>query len=177
MLFADIRGFTAWSETASPSVATQRLTRFYEQAGRVLTQDDAFMEFVGDQVMAFYLPDIPTLGESTADVMVSAAQRLLGETRDTGGEALPIGVGIHMGIASVGNVSKGSIKDFTVVGDVVNTAARLQGCALAGQIVLSDRVYEESSPGHAEARAASFEVKGKAEPVRAHVIDAPSGPH
>jgi adenylate cyclase len=59
VLFADIRGFTAWSETASTTEATKRLERFYQLACRVLGRDDALVEFVGDQVMALYLPDFP----------------------------------------------------------------------------------------------------------------------
>ncbi len=171
VLFADIRGFTAWSENASPTVATERLSDFYGMAGRVLARDDAMVEFVGDQVMAFYLPDFPSLEDDTAGVMVAAAQRLLRASRESGAEPLPVGVGIHMGVASVGNVKKGGEKDFTAVGDVVNTAARLQSCAEADQIVVSDVVYDQLTSARPDARPQSFEVKGKSEPVPTHVID------
>jgi adenylate cyclase len=171
VLFADIRGFTAWSEKASPTEATERLERFYQLACRVLGRDDALVEFVGDQVMALYLPDFPSLRESTPDVMVAAARRLLRETHCREGESLPVGVGIHMGVASVGNVSKGGVKDFTAVGDVVNTAARLQSCASTNQIVVSNGVYEHVSASYPAAQPRSFEVKGKSEPVGAFVIE------
>ena len=82
-----------------------------------------------------------------------------------------------MGVASVGNVRKGEVKDFTVVGDVVNTAARLQSCASADQIVVSDEVYERVSATCPDAQPGSFEVKGKSEPVRVHVIDQASREH
>jgi adenylate cyclase len=177
ILFADIRGFTAWSETASPTDAAERLTQFYRLAGRVLTRDDAMVEFVGDQVMALYLPDFPSLRERTPEVMVDAARRLLGETHDGVGESVPVGVGIHMGVASVGNVSKGGVKDFTAVGDVVNTAARLQSCASADQIVVSDEVYDRASATCVDAQPRSFEVKGKSEPLRTHVIDLATPDH
>jgi len=171
VLFADIRGFTAWSEKTSPSDATERLTDFYRLSDRVLSRDDALIEFVGDQVMALYLPDFPSLREGTQEVMVAAARRLLRETHCSEGESLPVGVGIHMGVASVGNVSKGGIKDFTAVGDVVNTAARLQSCASADQIVVSEKVYERVSGTYPDAQLRSFEVKGKSEAVRAFAID------
>jgi adenylate cyclase len=177
VLFADIRGFTAWSEKTSPTVATERLTQFYRLAGGGLTADDALVEFVGDQVMAFYLPEFPSLRAGTPEVMVAAAQRLLRETDAGGSESLPVGVGIHVGVASVGNVRKGGVKDFTVVGDVVNTAARLQSCASADQIIMSDEVYGRASAICPGAQPKSFEVKGKSEPVRAHVIDQASGEH
>ncbi len=171
VLFADIRGFTAWSEQHAPGEVTERLTRFYGQASRVLTRDDALVEYVGDQVTSLYLTDFPSLGEQTSEVMVSAAERLLRELHGhESEEALPVGVGIHMGVASVGNVGKGETKDFTAIGDVVNTAARLQSCALAGQIVVSDEVYKKAGAGCPQAEPTSFSVKGKSEPLRAHVI-------
>jgi adenylate cyclase len=170
-LFVDIRGFTAWSEKNPPTVAAERLNQFYGLAGKVLTRDDALVEFVGDQVMALYLPDFPSLRERTPEVMISAARRLLREIHGKGGEStLPVGVGIHMGIASVGNVGKAGTKDLTAVGDVVNTAARLQSCASADQIVVSDEVYARAASSCSDGQPASFSVKGKSEPIRAHVI-------
>jgi adenylate cyclase len=173
VLFADIRGFTEWSERRSPAEVTDRLTRFYALASRVLTRDDAFVEFSGDQVMALYLPDFPSLGQRTSEVMISAAERLLSAIdRQQGEDVLGVGVGIHIGVASVGNVGQGKTKNFTAVGDVVNTAARLQSSALAGQIVVSDEIYARA-PGHCpQAEAVSLSLKGKSEPVRAHVIQA-----
>ncbi len=127
--------------------------------------------------MALYLPDFPSLREAAPEVMVAAAQRLLRETHSGGSESLPVGVGIHMGVASVGNVSKGGVKDFTADGDVVNTASRLQSCASADQIVVSDEVYERVSATCPDAQPRSFEVKGKSEPVRVHVIDTTTRNH
>jgi len=68
------------------------VTRFYALASRVLTQDDALVEFVGDQVMALYLPDFPTLGQRTSEVMISAAERLLREIdRQPAEDSMPVG--------------------------------------------------------------------------------------
>ena len=176
ILFADIRGFTAWSEKRSSAEAADVLTRFYALASRVLTRDDALIEFVGDQVMALYLPDFPSLGERTSEVMISAAERLLGEVnRQQAEDLLPVGVGIHIGMASVGNVGQGKTKNFTAVGDVVNTAARLQSSALAGQIVVSDEIYARAAGHCAQGELVSLSLKGKSEPVRAYVIRAHRG--
>lgn len=165
ILFADIRGFTADTEKRSSGETAESLTRFYARASHVLTADDALVEFVGDQVMALYLPDFPRLGERTAEVMVAAARKLLDEA------PTPIGVGLHFGVASVGNVAKGRIKDFTAVGDVVNTAARLQSAAKAGQIVVSDEIHARAPSACANAAAVSLSLNGKAEPFRAYVIE------
>jgi adenylate cyclase len=173
ILFADIRGFTAWSENRPAGEVADRLTRFYALASRVLTKDDALVEFVGDQVMALYLPDFPSLRERTPEIMISAAKRLLtGIDGQQGEDALALGVGLHIGLGSVGNVGKGGTKDFTAVGDVVNTAARLQSGALAGQIVLSEEVYRRAAGHCPPAEPVSLSLKGKSEPFRAYVIHA-----
>jgi adenylate cyclase len=88
---------------------------------------------------------------------------------------LPVGIGIHIGVASVGNVGQGKTKKFTAMGDVVNTAARLQSSALAGQIVVSDEIYTRSLGHRPQAEAVSLSLKGKSEAVRAHVIHANRG--
>jgi adenylate cyclase len=171
VLFADIRGFTANAEQRRSGEVAEALTRFYGIASRTLTQDDALVEIVGDQVMALYLPDFPSLGERTAEVMLAAARRLIEEIeRRRGDGVMQVGVGLHIGIASVGNVAKGKIKDFTAVGDVVNTAARLQSAAQAGHIVVSDEIYVRAPRSCGNAERVSLSLKGKAEPVRARVL-------
>ena len=90
--------------------------------------------------------------------MLSAARRLIDEVQlDQARDPLRIGVGMHFGIASVGNVRKGHQKDFTAVGDVVNTAARLQAIAGPGEIVLGEPVFERltNKPERAERRRGS----------------------
>src|SRR5262249_15187057 len=176
ILFADIRGFTAWSEKRSPAEVADRLTRFYALASRVLTRDDALVEFIGDQVMALYLPEFRSLGQRTSEVMIAAAERLLGEVdHQQAADGLPVGVGMHIGVASVGDVGQGKTKNFTAVGDVVNTAARLQSSAHAGQIVVSDEIYARAAGYRPQADPVSLSLKGKSEPVRAHVIHAHRG--
>jgi adenylate cyclase len=171
VLFADIRGFTSWTETHATADAAEALTRFYAIANRVLTTDDAFVEFVGDQVMALYLVELPSLGERTADVMLTAAKRLVVEVRKEE-DVLPVGVGLNIGFAQVGSIAKGEAKDFTAVGDVVNTGARLQGSAQEFEIVVSENVYAALAESVPEAKPTTFDVKGKAEPLKAFVIAA-----
>ena len=171
ILFADIRGFTAWSEQRPPAEVEAMLTRFYDVASRVLTRDDALVEFIGDQVMALYLPEFPSLGPRTSDVMMAAAERLLGEISRRGADMLPVGVGMHIGVASVGNVGQGT-QNFTAVGDVVNTAARLQSAALGGQIVVSQEIRSRAMGPCQNAEPVSLSLKGKSEPVHAYVMRA-----
>ena len=85
VLFADLRGFTSWSETHSSSDAADLVSRFYASANRVLTSDDAFVDFIGDQVMAIYVVDMPSLGARTADIMLAATRRLVDAVRQGAG--------------------------------------------------------------------------------------------
>jgi adenylate cyclase len=70
----------------------------------------------------------------------------------------------------VGNVGSEEVKDFTAIGDTVNTAARLQAAAQPGQVVMSDRVYRLVAHRHPQAREVRLEVKGKSDPVLARVV-------
>ena len=104
MLFADLRGFTSWSESRDSRDATDLVIRFYAISNRALTVDDAFIDFIGDQVMAIYIVDMPSLGSRTADVMLAASRRLVDAVRQDVG-LLPVGVGMHMGTAQVGSLA------------------------------------------------------------------------
>lgn len=173
VLFADIRGFTTLSETAAPEDVRDLLGRFYDVATDVLIDSNAVIDkLIGDEVMALFVPYfIPT--ELCLPKMVDAAEHLLRAvgfgTAD--GPWCPLGVGLDAGTAFVGNVGAGEVKDFTAIGDVVNTAARLQGAASAGQIVMSHAVYEAVAERYPDARSEQLTLKGKASPVNVRVVD------
>jgi adenylate cyclase len=134
-------------------------------------QDDALIEFVGDQVMALYLPGFPSLRERTGDIMLAAAERLVREIhREWGTDSLGVGVGMNFGIASTGNIRKGAEKDFTAVGDVVNTASRLQAAAGRGEVILAEALFQKLTALPQDAKARLIEVKGKADPLRVRVV-------
>jgi adenylate cyclase len=174
VLFADVRGFTAYSESRSPEEVARLLNRFYTVAARVLAGHDAVIDkLVGDEVMALWLPGFA--GRDTyITKMLEAAEELL-RAVGFGGDAepwLPLGLGLDHGPAFVGNVGSGEVKDFTALGDVVNTAARLQAQAKPGQIVMSERVYQEAGATRfPDAPMVQLELKGKSEPVAARIVD------
>jgi len=173
VIFADIRNFTAWSEKHSPSEASDRLFAFRRIANRVFTKDDVFIEFIGGGVMVLFFPRFPSLGEDTPKRMIEAGLRLHKAVSDEfATDDLSVGIGINQGLASVGNVGDSFAKDFTAVGDVVNTGSRLQNCAKAGQIVVAADVFNHANGAFPEAKPASFTVKGKQEPVSTFVLEA-----
>lgn len=169
VLFADLRGFTAWSGETAPAAVAASLDGFYKAAMGALMAHDAIIDkLVGDAVMALFLPEMPSLGDRTCDEMVIAA-RALEAAAPSGSNDLGIGIGIHYGKAWVGNVGTEDMKDFTALGDVVNVASRLQGCAEPGQLVISEAAFGRLTVP-VEATSARFEVKGKTEPVDARVV-------
>jgi adenylate cyclase len=171
VLFADVRGYTALTEGMAPGDVAETLNRFYSSATKVLTRTAIVDKLVGDEVMALYLPQL--MDESWEDEMLRDASDLLAAVGYApGGEPwLRLGVGIDVGRAFVGNVGSGEVKDFTALGDVVNTASRLQSSADAGQIVMSERLFGRLSQAPAGARAASLDLKGKSELEQARVLD------
>lgn len=165
VLFADVRGFTSLAEQASPEEVAERLAPFYRGARGVLLRNDAVIDkLVGDEVMALFIPIL--IGEDALEKMVTAGVELL----DQLGTSLPVGAGADFGSAYVGNVGEEDVKDFTALGDVVNTAARLQAQAEAGQLVVSERVYKAVGERFPEAKHFDLALKGKSAPVEAHVI-------
>jgi adenylate cyclase len=171
ILFADVRGFTTMSEAQGPRATATLMNRFYEMATNVLTEHDAVIDkLVGDEVMALFIPGFA--GKDYMEKMVIAADDLLRGV-GYGSERAPwlaAGIGLDAGVCYVGNVGSGEVKDFTALGDPVNTAARLQSQARPGQILMSDRVYEASGGRYPSAEEVTLDLKGKKEQVRARVV-------
>lgn len=178
VLFADLRGFTAASEGADSETVSRVLRRFYGCAEETLFPEAIIDKLIGDEVMALYLPPPrggkPALGVPTAAaipaLMVAQASKLLREVGygTVDGPFVDVGIGIDYGEAFVGNIGDRAVYDFTAVGDVVNTASRLQGVAAGGEIVLSPRVADhlDEPPGV----SVRVELKGKAEPLEVRRI-------
>jgi adenylate cyclase len=169
-MFVDIRGFTALAEKSTPLEVADRLSHFYRLAtNAIFLYDGTLDKLVGDQVMAFFgapvnRHDHPQRAVRTA---VDIMQGVMEMAEKTG---LRVGAGIATGEAFVGNVGQGETKDYTVLGDTVNVAARLQGAAAAGEILLTEETYAAVEPQFPAAPRRALELKGKSEPVVARVI-------
>ena len=172
ILFADLRGFTTLSDGADPAATGALLRRFYGAAEKVLLPEALIDKLIGDAVMALYIP--PFMLAEQRFVLDDAGRRTIAETMvgharallDRVGSFAEAGVGLDFGEVFVGNIGDTALQDFTAVGDVVNTASRLQGAAAGGEILVSERLARHlgEMPGAPE----SLAVKGKAEPVRAY---------
>jgi adenylate cyclase len=176
MLFADVRGSTVIAETMRPGQYTLLIQRFYEAATSVLVHHDALIDrLMGDEVIGLFVPAFA--GPWHARRAVHAAQELrrrLGYL-DPNGPWLPAGIGVHTGPTFVGVVQGGpdGLKDFTVLGDSVNTTARLASAAAGGEILISDAAHAGAGLHLGQLEHRELALKGKAQPVGVHVIAAP----
>lgn len=171
VLFADVRGYTSIAEKLSSVEATAFLQRFYEAASRALLAHEAVLgQIAGDEVMAFFVPGLA--GNGYRRKAVAGARALLEAVGygQAGGTWLTVGVGICSGEQFMGNVGGGGFKDFTALGDVTNTAARLQALAEGGEIGLCQMTYEAVADEYPDAEGRAVQLKGKGLPVQSFWI-------
>jgi adenylate cyclase len=169
LLFADVRGSTALAEQTSAEEFSHLMARFYGTAANVVDARNGIVDkFVGDQVVALFIPAFA--GDDHASDATAAARELLEKTgHGEGVPWIPVGVGVHTGIAYVGSVGEGDALDFTALGDSVNTAARLTASAGTGEILVSAAAAAASQLETAGLEARTLTLRGRAESVEAWV--------
>lgn len=166
VLFADVRGFTRLSETTDPQRLSVLLRRFYARAGEVLFPDALIDKLIGDAVMALYIPMLGRLPNPERTMLGHARELLRKIGYGAEGPFLEVGIGLDFGEAFVGNIGERWLHDFTAVGDVVNTAFRLQEKAGGGEILLSRRLADGLDSAVGE--PVEIELEGKQRPVPAY---------
>jgi adenylate cyclase len=149
------------------------MNRFYAVATDVLVRTDAMVDrLVGDEVIGLYIPGMA--GQEHARKAIKAAQNLLRLTghRDRKGPWIPVGVGVHTGIAFVGVVGGGQDNptDFTALGDNVNITARLASQARPGEILISDAANAAAGLNLGNLQQQQLELKGKRESIGVRVF-------
>lgn len=172
MLFADVRGSTSLAEQMSAREFGQLINRFYRVATHVLIQNDAMVDrLMGDEAIGLFIPGFS--GPEHARRAIEAAQELLKLTghRNAQGPWLPVGIGIHTGLAYVGVVGdEDSTSDFTALGDNVNITARLASHAGPGEILISDAACTAANLETGKLEHRQLELKGKSELTGVHVM-------
>lgn len=174
ILFADIRGFTSYSEQISPERLVSVLNRYLAaMAEAVLSQEGTIDKFLGDAVMAWFNAPIPQPDHTLRAVK---AALLLRETVEGLYKELPedshlaFGVGIHYGDAVLGLIGTDRRLEYTAISDSVNTAKRIQENSATNQILISKDAYERVQDAVEVGFSAPMAVKGKSQPVEVYEV-------
>ena len=168
MLFADVRGSTNLAAKMSALEFSKLINRFYTAATDILIKADAMVDrLIGDEVVGLFIPGMA--GPDHPRRAIQAVQSLLQLTghNDPAGPWVPVGIGVHTGLAFVGVVggSEDHPTDFTALGDNVNITARLASQAEPGEILISDAAYTGAGLELGDLEHKQLAVKGKDEPI------------
>ena len=140
LLFADIRGSTGIGERMSPTDFRSFLDRFYTLSSTTILDNDGIVDkFVGDEVIGLFFMAISGSEHSAAAIRAARAMlEAVGRADASASGPIPVGAAVHTGVAFVGSTGAGGqVSDFTALGDVVNTTARLASEAAAGELLVS----------------------------------------
>jgi adenylate cyclase len=169
VLFADLVGFTSMAEGLPPQQVAVLLNAFFARMADAIFQHDGTLDkFIGDSVLAIYgapldLPNHALNAVRSAQTMRRALAALNAERPDS---VLRMRIAIHTGVALVGDMGSPKRREYTVLGDVVNTAARIEeSVAGAGQIVMTRATYDRLGGDVPAKSLGSMQLRGKGESV------------
>ena len=171
VLFSDIRGFTALSETMNPDDMAHLLTEYFtEMVECVFANGGTLDKFIGDAVMAQWgaplgSPEDAMKAMDAAVNMIKELDTLNARWRAAGKPELQIGIGLNVGEAFAGNIGSERRMEYTVIGDTVNTASRLCSAAGAREILISDEFRRALKTPPKLVEMPPMELKGKSQPV------------
>lgn len=178
ILFADIRGFTGIAQRLGPSGTVALLNEYFDVIVGCLEREGGLLDkFIGDAVMATF--GVPASSGEDEDRAVRAAVRMLralgrwNRTRaESGLPAIEIGIGINSDVVVAGDIGSASRTDYTVIGDGVNLAARLQRATRVYRtpVLISERTRGLLKGRHRLRRVDTVRVRGRAEPVTIHEV-------
>ena len=173
IVFIDVCGFTAITETAAPDIVVKLLNRYFDvMVKEIIVQNGYIDKFIGDAILAVFR------GEYHLDRAIDACLAVRGHIdnlpREEGEvEFLPrVSIGVHSGEMISGNIGSANLRrlDYTVIGDVVNTAQRLQGVAEAGQILINEESFHKIKESFNCIKVKEVLLKHKANPVTVYEV-------
>jgi adenylate cyclase len=173
ILFADIRGFTAYAENRDPKTVVAMLNTYFEIATRAILDYGGYVDkFIGDCVLGVF--GVPVLRKDHVERAARAAMDLLQKLQQHGNHDNPllssVGIGIHTGRIVSGNIGSQSKMEYTVIGDTVNLASRISGLAAPGDVLITEAVYTKLGKMISAVPAGTRSIKGKAAPVKTYRI-------
>jgi adenylate cyclase len=178
LLFADIRGSTGIGERMTPTEYRSFLDRFYRLSSSAVLDNDGMVDkFVGDEVIGLFFPGIS--GKEHTGAALRAARAILDASARADASPdgpIPVGAAVHTGEAFVGSTgAEGAVSDFTALGDVVNTTARLASAAAAGELLVSVDAVRAAAIDATSLEHRTLDIRGRSDTVEV-VAMRPAGP-
>jgi adenylate cyclase len=176
--FSDVRNFTSLSEKLSPTQVTNLLHDYLTPMTRIITEHEGTLDkFIGDAVMAFWNAPLDIENHQEKSLRAALAQQrrleeLNQEFLDKYGFTIAVGIGIHSGPVRVGNMGSADLFDYTLIGDNVNLASRLEGLTkyYGQKLVVSQAIKDACGDGFHFRILDNVRVKGKEEPVTIYTV-------
>ncbi|MBN9305251.1 MAG: hypothetical protein BGO82_08925 [Devosia sp. 67-54] len=174
VMFADMRGFTSFTEAHAPTETFGMLNRLFGALGaEIVTRSGTIDKFIGDSIMAFWNAPVDVAGHARRACEAALAMRAtLAALNDDGGlDGIAIGIGLSTGEALVGNMGLESRFDYSAIGDTVNVASRVEGeSKLVGFDIVAADATRRAVPDLAWLEAGTVQLKGKAARLRVHIL-------
>lgn len=177
VLFVDIRGFTPLSEALQPEQVVEILNEYLGLVTDAIFKNDGTLDkFIGDAAMAvfnapFDSEDYIYKAVCAARDIAAGSDRIAATFMERFGRKVSYGIGVNCGDAVVGNIGSDFRMDYTAIGDTVNTAARLEANAKAGQILISEFVYESLKDRLEVTEVGVIPLKGKSQGIMVYQVD------
>ena len=171
VLFADIRGFTAFSEKESPEKVVGLLNRYFTAMSEIIFAHGGTLDkYIGDGLMAIFGAPTATAEDAknalkTAVTMQKRLATLNKQLESEGISRINVGIGLHTGLATIGYIGSEQRSEYTAIGDTVNLAARLESNALSGQILVSEATAQASGELFNFIPREPLKVKNRLQPV------------
>ena len=176
IFFSDVRGFTSMSEDMEPQDTQRMLSEYFTEMTQILFNHGGTLDkFMGDAVMAFFgnpepQPDHALRAVRMALEMQDAVARLNLKWASEGRRSIGVGMGINTGEVTVGNLGSTQFLNYTIIGDAVNLACRLEQYAKAGEVIITQATYEEVRSSVEAEPLEPIHVKGKREPIQVYRV-------
>jgi adenylate cyclase len=171
VLFADIRGFTAFSENENPERVVSLLNQYFSAMSEIIFAHGGTLDkYIGDGLMALFgaptaTPDDAKNAVTAAVAMQKKMVELNAEFKESGFDEVAVGIGLHTGVATIGYIGSEKRSEYTAIGDTVNTAARLESNSEGGQILISEATAHAAGDIFPMTKREPLTVKNRLQPV------------